>query len=87
MKSKDIQKFVLSKHESGHDTVTKIFRDLNGIINYDTVRRWCKMIDKTGVIQLSSPQRPLRFVHTKQMILFDVLLSPSYLILASVDRI
>ena len=45
MKSKDLQQLVLSKHESG-DTIAKIYRDLNGAISYDTVRRWCNMIGR-----------------------------------------
>ena len=67
MKSQDLQKLVLSKYENG-EAVTKIFRDLNGSISYDTIRRWCKMIDKTGTIQLSAPPGPPRLVRTKQMI-------------------
>ena len=54
MKSKDLEQLVLSKHETG-DTIAKIYRDLNGAISYDTVRRWCNMIEKTGAIQLSAP--------------------------------
>ena len=46
MKSKDLQQLVLSKHESG-DTIAKIYR---GTVSYDTVRRWCNMIEKTGTI-------------------------------------
>ena len=67
MKSKDLQQLVLSKYESG-DTIPKIYRDLNGAISYDTVRRWCKMIEKTGAIQLSAPPGLLRIIRTKQMI-------------------
>ena len=58
MKSKDVQKLVLSKHEKG-ETTTKIFHDLNGSISLRTIQRWCKMIDKQGSIDLSySPGRP-----------------------------
>ena len=67
MKSKDLQQLVLSKYESG-DTTAKIYRDLNGAISYDTVRRWCNMIEKTGAIQLSAPSGPPRIIRTKQMI-------------------
>ena len=67
MKSKDLQQLVLSKYESG-DTIAKIYRDLNGAISYDTVRRWCNMIGKTGAIQLSAPPGPPRIIRTKQMI-------------------
>ena len=57
MKRKDLQQLVLSKYESG-DTIAKIYRDLNGAISYDTVRRWCNMIGKTDAIQLSAPSGP-----------------------------
>ncbi|CAF1037694.1 unnamed protein product [Rotaria magnacalcarata] len=67
MKSKDLQQLVLSKHESG-DSIAKIFRDLNGAISYDTVKRWCNMIEKTGAIRLSAPPGPPRIIRTKQMI-------------------
>ena len=67
MKSKDLQQLGLSKYESG-DTIPKIYRDLNGAISYDTVRRWCNMIGKTGAIQLSAPSGPPRIIRTKQMI-------------------
>ena len=68
MKSKDLQRLVLSKYESG-DTAAKIYRDLNGAISYDTVRRWCNMMEKTGAIQLSAPSDPpCNIIHTKQMI-------------------
>ena len=66
MKSKDFQQLALSKHESG-DTIAKIYRDLNGAISYDTVRRWCNMIGKTGAIQLSVLPGPPRIIRTKQM--------------------
>ena len=67
MKSKDLQQPVLSTHESG-DTLAKIYRNLNGAISYDTVRRWCNMIVKTGTIQLSAPPGLPRIIRTKQMI-------------------
>ena len=67
MKSKDLQQLVLSKYESG-DTIAKIYRDLNGAISYDTMRRWCNMIGKTRAIQLSAPSGPPRIICTKQMI-------------------
>jgi hypothetical protein len=43
MKSKDLQKVVLSKHQKG-DTPTQIYRDLNGGIGLRTVERRCQMI-------------------------------------------
>jgi hypothetical protein len=54
MKSKDLQKLVLSKYENG-DGPTKIFRDLNGAMSLCTIERWCKMIREDGSINLSSP--------------------------------
>ena len=38
MKSKDLQKLVLSKYEEG-DGTTKIFQDLNGTISLPTIER------------------------------------------------
>ena len=64
MKSKDLEQLVLSKHETG-DTIGKIYRNLNGAISYDTVRRWCNIIGKTGAIQLSAPPAPPRIIRTK----------------------
>ena len=37
MKSKDLQKFVLSKYEPGQ--TPKIFEDLDGAVSYPTVNR------------------------------------------------
>jgi inhibitor of nuclear factor kappa-B kinase subunit alpha len=67
MKSKDLQKLVLSKYENG-DGPTKIFRDLNGAISLQTIERWCKSIRDTGCINLSrSPGRP-KTIRTKAAI-------------------
>ena len=52
MKSKDLQKLVLSKSEA-RQTSKKIFEDLNGAMSYRTVKRWCKLIQETGAIDLS----------------------------------
>ena len=38
MKSKDLQKVVLSKYQNG-DNPTKIYRDLNGGIGLRTIKR------------------------------------------------
>ena len=54
MKSKDLQKLVLSKYEE-EQIPRKIFDDLNGAVSYRTVKRWCKMIRETGAIDLSKP--------------------------------
>ena len=40
MKSKDLQKLVLSKRQNG-DRPSKIFRDLNGAISRNQVFVWC----------------------------------------------
>ena len=67
MKSKDIQKLVLSKYKNGHGP-TKISRDLNGSLSLPTIERWCKSIRGTGCINLSkSPGRP-RTIRTKATI-------------------
>ena len=49
MKSKDLQQVVFRKYEDG-DSLTKIFRDLNGSLGLATIKRWCKMIRETGSI-------------------------------------
>jgi len=49
MKSKDLQKLLLSKYENG-ESVAKICHDLNGGINRATVFKWCKMIRNTDSI-------------------------------------
>ena len=63
MKSKDLQKLILSKYETGQ-TPRKIFEDLNDVVSYPTVKRWCKMIRKTGTIDLSKPSGCQRTVRT-----------------------
>ena len=67
MKSKDRQKLVLSKYEAGQ-TPKKIIEDLNGAVSYRTVKRWCKMIWKTGAIDLSKLFACHRTVRTKAAI-------------------
>jgi transposase len=58
IKSEDLQKVVALKNQNG-DNPTKVFRDLNGIIGLTTIKRWYKMIDETGSINLSvSSARP-----------------------------
>ena len=67
MKSQDLQKLVLSKHQNG-EKPNKIFRDLQGAISRTQVFQWCKMIAETSSIELStSPGRP-RIIRTKNMI-------------------
>ena len=65
MKSKDLQKLVLSKYET-EQTSKKIFEDLNGAVSYPTVKRWPKMIREIGAIDLSKPFGCHRTVRTKQ---------------------
>jgi len=67
MKSEDLQKVVISKRQNG-DFPTKIFRDLNGTLGLTTIKRWCKMIDETGVINLTTPPGPPRTVRTEEAI-------------------
>ena len=67
MKSKDLQKLVLSKYEAGQ-TPKEIFQDLNGTVSYPTVKRHCKMIRDTGTRALSKPFGCHRTVHTKAAI-------------------
>jgi hypothetical protein len=64
MKSEDLQKVVTLKHQNG-DYPTKIFRDLNGVLGLRTIERWCKMLDQTGSINLTTPPGPARTVRTK----------------------
>jgi inhibitor of nuclear factor kappa-B kinase subunit alpha len=63
MKNKDLQKIVFSKYQNG-DGPTKIFRDLGGGLCLKTIKRWCKMIDQTGSINLSSPSGCSRIIRT-----------------------
>jgi hypothetical protein len=48
MKSKDLQKLVLSKYENG-DGPTKIFRDLNGAISLATIESGAKASAKAAL--------------------------------------
>ena len=63
MKSKDLQKVILSKYQNG-DTPTKIHRDLNGGIDLRTIKRCCQRIRQSGSIKLSSPPGDRRFART-----------------------
>ena len=67
MKSKDLQQIVFRKYEDG-DSPNKIFLDLNGSLGLATIKRWCKMIRKTGSIQLSTPPGGPRFAQTSKTI-------------------
>ena len=67
MRSKDLQKLVLSKYKNG-DRPTVIFRHLNGAIGLRTVERGCKIIRETGSIDLSKLSRRPCVIRTKGMI-------------------
>ena len=63
MKSKDLQKIVLSKHQNG-DSLTKVCRDLNGGIGLRTIKGLCQMIPQSGSITLSCPPGCSRLMKT-----------------------
>ena len=67
MKSKDLQKLVLSKYEKGEGP-SEIFQHLNGALCLRTVKRWCKMIRETGSIELSTSPGRSRTIRTKESI-------------------
>ena len=64
MKSKDVQKLVVSKYEKG-DGTTKIFQDLNGTTSLSTIERWCRRIPESGSINLSEPPDRPRIIRSK----------------------
>ena len=53
MKSEDLRKVVFRKYEDG-DNACKIFRDLNGSLGLNTIKRWCEIIGDTDSIHLST---------------------------------
>jgi transposase len=67
MKSEDLPKVVALKHQNA-DYPTKVFRDWNGVISLVTIKRWYKMIDETGSIDLSLSTGRLRTARTKAAI-------------------
>ena len=67
MKSKDLQKLVLSKYEKGEGP-SEIFRHLDGALCLRTVKRWCKMIREAGSIELSTSSGRSRTIRTKKSI-------------------
>ena len=67
MKSKDLQKVVLSKYQKG-DTPKQIYHDLNGGLGLRTIERWCQMIWRSGTITLSKPPGGPRLARTKENI-------------------
>ena len=64
MKSKDLQKLILSKYEKGEDA-PKIHRNLNGAVSDRKIRRWCKMISESNSLDLSTPPGRPRTIRTK----------------------
>ena len=64
MRSKDLQKFVLSKYQNGDSLI----RHLNGAIGLRTIERWCKILRKIGSIDLSKLSGRPRVIRTKRMI-------------------
>ena len=67
MKSKDLQKTVLSKYQNSA-TLTKNYREFNGEIDLRTIKRWYHMIFRSGSITLSSTLSRLRLTRTKENI-------------------
>ena len=67
MKSKDLQKVVLSKYQKG-DTPKQIYHHLNGGLGLRTIERWCQMIRRSGTITLSKPLGGPRLTRTKKNI-------------------
>ena len=67
MKSKDMQKVLLSKYAKG-DGTAKIFQDLNNAISLSMFERWCRRIRQSGSINLSKPSGHPRIIQTNQAI-------------------
>ena len=67
MKSKDLQKLVLSKYENSKGP-SEIFRHLNDALCLRTVKQWCKMIRETGSIKLSTSLGRSCTIRTKESI-------------------
>ena len=67
MKSKDLQKLVLSKYDNS-DGTTKLFRNLNGTLRLSTIERWCRRIREVGIIDLVNPCGCSRTIRAKAAI-------------------
>ena len=67
MKSKDLQKIVLSKYQNSN-TPTKVYRDLNGGTGLRTIKRWCQMIRQSRSITLASPSSCFSSIRKKKKI-------------------
>ena len=67
VKSKDLQKLVLSKYEKNEGS-SEISQHLNGALCLQTVKRWCKMIRETDSIKLSASTDHSSIIRTKKSI-------------------
>ena len=67
MKSKDMQRVLLSKYEKG-DGAAKIFQDLNNTISLSMIERWCRRVRQSSSINLSKPPGCPRIIQTNQAI-------------------
>ena len=67
MKSKDLQKLVLSKYDNG-DGTTKIFRHFNGAISLSTIEQCCRRIREFSTIDLVNPRGCSTTIRTKAAI-------------------
>ena len=67
MKSRDLQKLVISKYNAGQGSA-EIHQHLNGALGLRTVKRWCKMIRGTGSIELNVPPGRPRTIRTRESI-------------------
>ena len=54
MKSKDFPKIVFSKRQVGDEPI-EILCDLSGRLCLKTIKRWCKMVDQVGSINIGHP--------------------------------
>ena len=67
MESKDLQNIVFSKYRNG-DGPTKIFHDLSEGLSLETIKRWCKMKDTNGSIDLVYSSGRPRTIRTPEAI-------------------
>ena len=67
MESNDLKRIVFSKRQEGNG-LTKNFRDLNGEICLKTIKRWCKMIDQIGSVNIGYPTGCSNIVRTPSTI-------------------
>ena len=67
MKSKNLQKVVLSKYRN-NDTPTKLYRDLHSGVSLRTIERSCQMICRSGSITLSGAPVCSLLIRTKKNI-------------------